>query len=66
MSGHKYKTGQLVDYIRRERASGVYKIIQLLPPEGEAFQYRIKNVKEPHERIAKEYGFVVRDLLQQS
>ena len=55
MSGHKYKTGQLVDYIRRERASGVYKIIQLLPPEGEAFQYRIKNVKEPHERIAKEY-----------
>ena len=55
MSGHKYKTGQLVDYIRRERASGVYKIIQLLPPEGEAFQYRIKNVKEPHEHIAKEY-----------
>ena len=54
MSGHKYKTGQLVDYLRRERASGVYKITQLLPPEGEAFQYRIKNVKEPHERIAKE------------
>ena len=26
MSGHKYKTGQLVDYLRRERASGVYKI----------------------------------------
>jgi hypothetical protein len=26
-----------------------------LPPEGEAFQYRIKNVNEPHERIAKEY-----------
>ena len=25
------------------------------PPEGEAFQYRIKNVNEPHERIAKEY-----------
>ena len=37
-----------------ERASGVYKITQLLPPEGEAFQYRIKNVNEPHERVAKE------------
>ena len=52
---HKYKTGQLVDYLGRKRASGVYKITQLLPPEGEAFQYRIKNVNEPHERIAKEY-----------
>ena len=57
LGGHserKYKTGQLVDYLRRERASGVYKITQLLPPEGEAFQYRIKNVNEPHERVAKE------------
>ena len=52
--GHKYKTGQLMDYIGPKRASGVYKIIQLLPPEGEAFQYRIKNVKEPHERVANE------------
>ena len=26
----------------------------LLPPESEAFQYRIKNVNEPHERVAKE------------
>jgi hypothetical protein len=54
MSGHKYKIGQLVDYLGRERASGVYQITQLLPPEGEAFQYRIKNVTEPHERVAKE------------
>ena len=30
------------------------QITQLLPPEGEAFQYRIKNVNEPHERVAKE------------
>ena len=55
MSGHKYKVGQLVDYLDRERASGVYQITQLLPPEGEAFQYRIKNVNEAHERIAREY-----------
>jgi hypothetical protein len=51
---HKFKIGQLVNYFGRERASGVYQITQLLPPEGEAFQYRIKNVNEPHERVAKE------------
>jgi hypothetical protein len=43
-----------VDYLDRERASGVYQITQLLPRQGEAFQYRIKNVNEPHERVAKE------------
>ena len=55
VTGHKFKIGQLVNYFGRERASSVYQITQLLPPEGEAFQYRIKNVNEPHERIAKEY-----------
>ncbi len=54
MSGHKCKIGQLVNYLGRERASGVYQVIQLLPPEGEVLQYRIKNVNEPHERVAKE------------
>ena len=38
----------------RDGASGVYQVTQLLPAEGEAFQYRIKNVNEPHERVAKE------------
>jgi hypothetical protein len=66
VSGHKYKIGQLVDYLGRERASGVYQIAQLLPPEGEAFQYRIKNVNEPHEREPKRTSFVARDLLRQS
>jgi hypothetical protein len=55
VSGHKFKIGQLVYYLGRERASGVYQITQLLPPEGGAFQYRTKNTTEPHERIAKEH-----------
>jgi hypothetical protein len=55
VSGHKFRIGELVNYLRRERASGVYQITQLLPPEGEAFQYRIKNINEPHERVAKEH-----------
>ena len=50
MSGHKFEVGQLVYYLSREGASGVYQVTQLLPPEGEAFQYRIKNANEPHER----------------
>ena len=54
MSGHKFKIGQLVNYLGRDRASGVYQVTQLLPPEGEVFQYRIKNTNEPHERVAKE------------
>jgi hypothetical protein len=55
VSGHKFKIGQLVSYLGRERASGAYRITQLLPPEGGAIQYRIKNANEPHERIAKEH-----------
>jgi hypothetical protein len=55
VSGHKYKIGQLVSYLSRDATSGVYQVTQLLPPEGEAFQYRIKNANEPHERVAKEH-----------
>jgi hypothetical protein len=54
MSGHKFKIGQLVNYLGRDRAFGVYHVTQLLPPEDGAFQYRIKNINEPHERVAKE------------
>jgi hypothetical protein len=54
MSRHKFKVGQLVNFISRDGASGAYQVTQLLPPEGEVFQYRIKNVNEPHERVANE------------
>ena len=54
MSGHKFNIGQLVNYLGHDRAPGVYQVTQLLPPEGEVFQYRIRNVNEPHERVAKE------------
>ncbi len=54
MSHYKFKVGQLVYYLSRDGASGVYQVTKLLPLEGEAFQYRIKNINEPHERFAKE------------
>ena len=56
MSRHKFKIGQLVHYLGRGGAYGIYRVTQLLPPaEDEAFQYRIKNANEPHERVVKEH-----------
>jgi hypothetical protein len=54
VTGRKFKIGQLVNYLGRDRAYGVYQVTQLLLPEGNVFQYRIKNINEPHERVAKE------------
>jgi hypothetical protein len=55
VTGHKFKIGQLVNYLGRDRAPGVYQVTQLLPPEDGVFQYRIKNANEPHERMVKEH-----------
>ena len=58
VSEHKFKVGQSVHYASgpfgRGGASDVYKVTQLLPPEGGDYQYRIKNADEPHERMVKE------------
>ena len=55
MSRHRFKVGQLVYCSSRESGSGFYEVKQLLPPEGDVFQYRIKNATEPHERVVKEH-----------
>jgi hypothetical protein len=58
VSGYKFKIGQSVSYTSGPfgagSASSIYKITQLLPLEGDDFQYKIKSVAEPHERVAKE------------
>jgi hypothetical protein len=58
VSSHKFRVGQSVNYTSGPfgvgSGSGAYNITQLLPPEGEDFQYKIKNAAEPHERVAKE------------
>ena len=55
---HKYSIGQTVYYtsgmIGRHGGSGNYEVVRLLPYEGGDFQYRIKNVSESYERVAKE------------
>ena len=55
---HKYKIGQSVRYnsgaARRAGSNASFKIIRLLPSEGDHQQYRIKSASEPHERVAKQ------------
>jgi hypothetical protein len=55
---HKFRVGQTVLYtsspISRPGASGTYKVIKLLPSDGDDYQYRIKNPGEAFERVAKE------------
>jgi hypothetical protein len=55
VSDHKFRIGQTVHYSAgRGGASGVYKVTQIMPSEGDDRQYRIKSADEPHERVAKE------------
>jgi hypothetical protein len=59
VSNHKFKIGQSVNYTSGRfgiagSARGIHKITQLLPSEGDHFQYKIKSAAEPHERMVKE------------
>jgi hypothetical protein len=58
MPEHKFKIGQSVNFTSgpfgRGAASSIYKVTQLLPAEGDDYQYRIKSASEPHERVVKE------------
>jgi hypothetical protein len=58
LGDHKFKVGESVLYTSgpfgRGAASGVYKVTQLLPSDGDDRQYRIKSSDEPHERVVKE------------
>ena len=58
LKSHKFTIGQTVRYIagplNRASAEGSFKIVKLLPLEGDEHQYRIKNTGEAFERVAKE------------
>lgn len=55
---HKYSVGQNVRYtagpFSRLGVSGSFKVVKLLPSEGDEQQYRIKSAGEAFERVAKE------------
>ena len=58
LRAHKFRVGQAVLYtsspISRPGAIGTYKVVRLLPSDGDDYQYRIKNSGEAFERVAKE------------
>jgi hypothetical protein len=55
---HKFKVGQTAIYtlgpFGRGDTNGICKVTQLLPPEGNDNQYRIKSATESHVRAIKE------------
>jgi hypothetical protein len=57
MASHKFKIGEIVTIraaFRRIVPGGVYEVTKQLPHNGHEFEYRIKSVNEPHERVARE------------
>ncbi len=55
---HRYKLGQKVrfssGFASREAVSGDYEVLCRLPSRDGEFQYRIRNTREPYERVVKE------------
>ena len=55
---HKFQIGQAVYFTSRPvgqmAADSTYRIVKLLPSDGDEYQYRIKSVSEAFERVAKE------------
>ena len=57
MTEHKFKTGQSVELRGRMGVwvpQGPFSVVQLLPPEGQQNQYRLKSTRDGHERVVVE------------
>ena len=57
MSEHKFSVGEFVTLSPgpgSSAATGTYEVMRQLPAEGDENQYRVKNMRENHERVAKE------------
>lgn len=56
---HLYRVGELVVLDSRAghflKSDLAFKVIAHLPPLGTVFQYRIKSVSEPYERVVLEH-----------
>ena len=56
-AAHKFQIGQTVYYqpATHNQARGTFQIIARLPQnDAGKFEYRIKHLSEPHERVVKE------------
>ena len=62
MPNHKFKVGQTVDLshvIIRNMPGGMYEITKQLPKRKGEFEYRIKCINEPHERVVREIELLI-------
>lgn len=54
----RFKIGDKVDYRadahHRGTPPGVYQVIRLLPPDGQDYQYRVKDNRDGSERAVRE------------
>ncbi|QXX76411.1 hypothetical protein [Methylovirgula sp. HY1] len=57
--GHRYRVGERVVLDARVgyylKSGAAFIVVAQLPPLGSDYQYRIKSVGEPHERVALEH-----------
>ena len=58
MAEHKFRTGQKVtltgNFANRSAGGTGYVVTRQLPERGGEFEYRVKSISEPHERVARE------------
>ena len=57
MPDHKFHIGEFVELmpsVTRSAPRGVYVVTKPLPESAGEYEYRIKSVNEPHERVARE------------
>jgi hypothetical protein len=65
MPTHKFKIGQTV-YLKSSRhqnvPGGAYMIIKRMPDHDGEFEYRVRSMSEPHERVVGESSIVSHSL----
>jgi hypothetical protein len=58
MAEHKFRAGQRVtlaaNFANRNAGGAGYVVTRQLPERGGEFEYRVKSVSEPHERVVRE------------
>jgi len=57
MPTHKFRIGQFVHLspaASRNASGGVYVVTKRLPESTGEYEYRIKSINEPHERLVRE------------
>jgi hypothetical protein len=57
LDGHKFRVGDVVEArasLFKATPPGPYEVMRLLPPTGMSNQYRLKSLKNGHERIVRE------------